>query len=70
MTTELKRLHMKKSGEWAGFAIFALMGGFATAYGVMVPVFRERFNLDIAQGGLIFAVAGASAFTGIAIGTW
>lgn len=61
---------MKKSGEWAGFAIFALMGGFSTAYGVMVPVFRERFNLDIAQGGLIFAVAGASAFVGIALGTW
>ncbi|MGA1099859.1 MAG: MFS transporter [Candidatus Nanopelagicales bacterium] len=70
MTTELTRLNMKKSGEWAGFAIFALMGGFSTAYGVMVPVFRERFNLDIAQGGLIFAVAGASAFVGIALGTW
>lgn len=70
MTTELTRVDMKQSGEWAGFAIFALMGGFATAYGVMIPVFRERFNLDIAQGGLIFAVAGASAFAGIAIGTW
>jgi fucose permease len=70
VTTELQNLKMRKSGEWAGFAIFALMGGFATAYGVMVPVFRERFDLDIAQGGLIFAVAGGSAFIGIAFGTW
>ena len=70
MTTEFQTLKMRKSGEWAGFAIFALMGGFATAYGVMVPVFRERFDLDIAQGGLIFAVAGASAFAGITFGTW
>lgn len=70
MTTEIQKLQMNKAGEWAGFAIFALMGGFATAYGVMIPVFRERFDLDIAQGGLIFAVAGVSAFTGIAFGTW
>lgn len=70
MSTQFQSLKMRKSGEWAGFAIFALMGGFATAYGVMVPVFRQRFDLDIAQGGLIFAVAGASAFAGIAFGTW
>ena len=70
MTIESQKFQMSKAGEWSGFAIFALMGGFATAYGVMIPVFRQRFDLDIAQGGLIFAVAGASAFTGIAFGTW
>lgn len=61
---------MKPLGERSGFVIFALMGGFATAYGVMVPYFRARYNLEISESGLIFAVAGISAFTGIAFGTW
>jgi fucose permease len=45
------------------------MGGFTSAYGVMVPYFRDKFDLNLAQSGFIFFAHGVTALIGVVIGT-
>ena len=53
----------------SGIVIFAIMGGFTSSYGVMVPFFRKEFGLTLAQSGIIFFIHGITALAGVAIGT-
>jgi fucose permease len=54
----------------SGIAIFAIMGGFTSSYGVMVPFFREKFGLSLGQSGIIFFIHGLTALVGVALGTF
>ncbi len=54
----------------SGIAIFAVMGGFTSSYGVMVPFFREKFGLSLGQSGIIFFIHGITALLGVVIGTF
>jgi fucose permease len=61
-----------KINNWtisSGVTIFAVMGGFTSSYGVMVPYFRDKFSLNLAQSGVIFLVHGLTALVGVALGT-
>jgi fucose permease len=53
----------------SGISIFAVMGGFTSSYGVMVPYFREKFSLNLAESGFIFFAHGVTALIGVVIGT-
>ncbi len=54
----------------SGIAIFAVMGGFTSSYGVMVPFFREKFSLSLGQSGIIFFIHGITALLGVVLGTF
>jgi fucose permease len=45
------------------------MGGFTSSYGVMVPYFRDKFSLNLAESGFIFFAHGVTALIGVVIGT-
>ena len=69
MTSIHAPLKLNNLSIYSGISIFAVMGGFTSSYGVMVPYFREKFSLDLAQSGFIFFAHGVTALIGVVIGT-
>lgn len=62
-------LKLNNLSVYSGISIFAVMGGFTSSYGVMVPYFMDKFSLNIAQSGIIFLAHGITAMIGVVIGT-
>lgn len=62
-------LKLNNLSVYSGISIFAVMGGFTSSYGVMVPYFRDKFSLNLAQSGFIFFAHGVTALIGVVIGT-
>ena len=69
MTSIASPLKLNKLSVYSGISIFAVMGGFTSSYGVMVPYFRDKFSLNLAQSGIIFFAHGITALLGVVIGT-
>ena len=68
MTTIHPPLKLNNLSVYSGISIFAVMGGFTSSYGVMIPFFRDKFSLNLAQSGIIFFAHGITALLGIFIG--
>ena len=69
MTSIHAPLKLNNLSIYSGISIFAVMGGFTSSYGVMVPYFREKFSLNLAESGFIFFAHGVTALIGVVIGT-
>lgn len=69
MTLVLTPLKLNKLSIYSGISIFAVMGGFTSSYGVMVPYFRDKFELNLAQSGIVFFAHGITALLGVVLGT-
>ena len=69
MTSIHAPLKLNNLSIYSGISIFAVMGGFTSSYGVMVPYFRDKFSLNLAQSGFIFFAHGVTALIGVVIGT-
>jgi len=69
MTSIHAPLKLNNLSIYSGISIFAVMGGFTSSYGVMVPYFRDKFDLNLAQSGFIFFAHGVTALIGVVIGT-
>ena len=69
MTSIHSPLKLNNLSVYSGISIFAVMGGFTSSYGVMVPYFRDKFDLNLAQSGFIFFAHGVTALIGVVIGT-
>ena len=69
MTSVHSPLKLNNLSIYSGISIFAVMGGFTSSYGVMVPYFREKFSLNLAESGFIFFAHGVTALIGVVIGT-
>ena len=69
MTSIHSPLKLNNLSIYSGISIFAVMGGFTSSYGVMVPYFRDKFALNLAQSGFIFFAHGVTALVGVVIGT-
>ena len=69
MTSIHAPLKLNNLSIYSGISIFAVMGGFTSSYGVMVPYFRDKFSLNLAESGFIFFAHGVTALIGVVIGT-
>ena len=69
MTSIHTPLKLNNVSVYSGISIFAVMGGFTSSYGVMVPYFRDKFSLNLAESGIIFFAHGITALLGVVIGT-
>lgn len=69
MTSVHAPLKLNNLSIYSGISIFAVMGGFTSSYGVMVPYFRDKFSLNLAESGFIFFAHGVTALIGVVIGT-
>ena len=69
MTSIHSPLKLNNLSIYSGISIFAVMGGFTSSYGVMVPYFRDKFSLNLAESGFIFFAHGVTALIGVVIGT-
>ncbi len=69
MTSIHAPLKLNNLSIYSGISIFAVMGGFTSSYGVMVPYFRDKFDLNLAESGFIFFAHGVTALIGVVIGT-
>ena len=69
MTSVHAPLKLNSLSIYSGISIFAVMGGFTSSYGVMVPYFRDKFSLNLAESGFIFFAHGVTALIGVVIGT-
>ncbi len=68
MTSNHFPLKLNQISITSGITIFAIMGGLTSAYGAMVPYFRDKFELNLAQSGIIFFTHGVTALFGVIIG--
>ena len=69
MTAIHAPLKLNNLSIYSGISIFAVMGGFTSSYGVMVPYLRDKFSLNLAESGIIFFAHGVTALVGVVIGT-
>jgi MFS transporter, FHS family, glucose/mannose:H+ symporter len=69
MTSIHAPLKLNNLSIYSGISIFAVMGGFTSSYGVMVPYFRDKFSLNLAESGFIFFAHGVTALIGVVMGT-
>ncbi len=69
MTSVHAPLKLNNLSIYSGISICAVMGGFTSSYGVMVPYFRDKFSLNLAESGFIFFAHGVTALIGVVIGT-
>jgi len=51
----------------SGIATIGIIGGIVSGFGVLVPFYIDKFNLDIEIGGRLFALTGLSGIIGVAL---
>jgi fucose permease len=66
----MSTLKLNKNSVRAGIATIGVLGGFVSGYGVLVPYYIEKYSLDLAIGGRIFALTGLSGIVGVFIATY
>ena len=66
----MSNLVLNKLSVRAGIATIGIIGGFVSGYGVLVPFYINKFNLDIEIGGRLFALTGFSGLVGVVITTY
>jgi fucose permease len=66
----MSTLKLNQSSVRAGIATVGLIGGFVSGYGVLVPYYIKKYDLDLETGGRLFALTGISALIGVFIATY
>ena len=66
----MSSLKLNKNSVRAAIATIGVLGGFVSGYGVLVPYYIDKYSLDLAIGGRIFALTGLSGIVGVFIATY
>ena len=66
----MSSLKLNQNSVRAAIATIGVLGGFVSGYGVLVPYYIDKYSLDLAIGGRIFALTGLSGIVGVFIATY
>ena len=66
----MSSLKLNQNSVRAGIATIAVIGGFVSGYGVLVPYYIEKYSLDLEIGGRLFALTGFSGIIGVLFATY
>lgn len=66
----MSSLKLNQTSVRAGIATIGVIGGFVSAYGILVPYYIDKYSLDLEIVGRLFALTGLSGLFGVFVATY